>query len=339
MFDLERAHQLCEDLSLARAIPRVLRDQARAELYGLAKSAPDLFPSWQDRDLAFVAPPGWRPMNHSVAAIGDKLLTVVRCTNYIIDDRGPRPIEGTPNFSRTFLLRVDPDDLSGRAITELCLSEPYERVSQSAPSGFEDMRIFPHADELWGIMCRCDLNEEGWPEQWVGKIVGDGFTNLRKLRSPDIRRPEKNWIPFSASGRIHFVYTSDPTVILDAAGKKVIEAVPRIHCDHFRGSSQGVGFDEGMLAVVHTCTIKDNWPKNLIRFVWFNCELRLCKITSAFRFPDRFEQEFLRGYQYAMGLCWHPDQKRLLLSYSLGDGQSRMGVLDADDVSAQLREV
>jgi hypothetical protein len=339
MFETAQARQLCEDLSLARGIPKVLRDQARHELYAHAPSAVTLFPSWRDKRLAFVAPPGWRPMNHSITAHEGGLLTAVRCTCYVIDDRGPRMIEQTPHFSRTFLLRVSPDDLSTRQITELFLLEPGELLNPTAPAGFEDMRIFPFGGELWGVMTRCDENEEGWPEQWLGSIHGDTICNLQLLRSPEQRRPEKNWIPFVANKRLCFIYLCDPTTILDANAKVWGGSRPEIACDHFRGSSQGIPYDGGLLALVHTCTIDKLWPKNLIRFVWFDDQLRLSRISDAFRFEDRFEQEYLRGIQYAMGMCFHPDGKRLLVSYSLGDGQSWIGDVGAADVAAQLRSV
>ena len=102
MFSDAQARQLCEDLSLSRGIPRQLRDQARHELYALAPPTTALFPSWQDTQLRFVAPPGWRPMNHSITSTPRGPLTAVRCTCYIVDERGPRMIEQTPHFSRTF---------------------------------------------------------------------------------------------------------------------------------------------------------------------------------------------------------------------------------------------
>jgi hypothetical protein len=334
MFSDAQARQLCEDLSLARGIPRVLRDQARHELYGHAPPAPKLFPSWEDEPLQFVAPPGWRPMNHSITATPDGIVTAVRCTCYVVDERGPRMVEQTPHFSRTFLYRTK----SGKA-TEIALPGSPESLNPSAPAGFEDMRIFWHNDALRGLMTRCDQNVEGWPEQWIGYVSGSGvITGLRRLSSPTSRRPEKNWIPISHDGDIYFLYLCDPTTLLGARSETIFEETPRIAADHFRGSSQGVPFEGGWLAVVHTCTLDKSWPKNLIRFVWFGESMRLAKISDAFRFVDRFEQEWLRGYQYAMGLCFAHNGD-LLISYSLGDGTSWIGSVKPADVSAQLRNV
>ena len=336
MFSDAQARQLCEDLSLARGIPQVLRDQARHELYGHAPSSADLFPSWEDEQLRFVAPPGWRPMNHSITNTPSGLKTAVRCTCYVIDDRGPRMLEQTPHFSRTFLVTLD-----GSETVEIVLPGTPNPINPAAPAGFEDTRIFWHNGALWGLMTRCDRNVEGWPEQWVGMINEDGDIahGLVRLDSPGARRPEKNWIPISYDGDLYFLYMCDPQTIIGELSETILVDTPHIAADHFRGSSQGVPFDGGQLALIHTCTLEKGWPKNLIRFIWLNASMRLAKISDAFRFVDRFEQEWLRGYQYAMGLCFHPNGERLLISYSLGDGQSWIGSVTAADVAAQLRSV
>ena len=46
-----------------------------------------------------------------------------------------------------------------------------------------------------------------------------------------------------------------------------------------------------------------------------------------------------RGVEYAAGLAWHPDGKRLLISYGVGDGESWIATVDADEVGPILEDV
>jgi hypothetical protein len=339
MFDKAQARKLCEDISLCRHLPTLdLRPQARKELHTLAWMAQELFPSFQSERIHFCPPPGWRQHNHSITRFGDRLLTALRATHCIIDDRGPRIIEGTPNFSRTFLLDIDPDSLRDRLVHELFLPEPPTERLPGVISGFEDLRLFSRGKELWGIFVRCDQNEEAWPEQWVGRIVGDTIESSRRLKSPEVRRPEKNWMPAVINDQeIWFVYSCDPLLLLDETGKPQARSEPPIAADHLRGSSQLVQLkDGGHLAIVHSSTLSRGWPIYSFRFVSFD-RGRLGGISDTFRFPDDFSEPYLHGFQYAMGLCWHPDNERLLISYQVGDGQSRLGVVRAADVTNALR--
>jgi hypothetical protein len=294
--------------------------------------------------MTFVSPPGWRAMNPSVTRLGGRLVVAQRCTNYVVDDRGPSAIPGTPPYSRTFLLDVDPADLSCRPRTEITLAEMDHGSNEAAQAGFEDMRILGRSGELWGSFVRCNQNEEGWTEQWLAWVSHDGvLCDRKKLHAPErLRRPEKNWIPFVADqDRLLFVYLCDPTTVIDENGKVVSLSVPSIAADHFRGSSQGILFYGGILALVHSVTMHNLWPKNMHRFVWLDRECRLRKISDAFLFPKHYpdDTDYLNGYQYGMGLCEHPDQAHLVVSYSIGDGQGFLATLSVTDVWQKMREI
>ena len=336
-FSSEEAAALCERLSFAQNIPADIRGQARRELYKLVKKTPELFPSWSARQLDFVPPAGYRPMNCSVTRFQDRILIAVRCTNYYIDAEGPHPIENLPNWSQTYL-GVLSDNLIDCLFLRMSMPEVKDCPVSGAPSGFEDCRIFEHDGALWGIMCRCDQNQEAWPEQWLGEISMTGYLkHVRRLRSPFQRTKEKNWIPVPVRSGLLFIYSHDPTVVISDGCKLIMSSRPSGMADHLRGSSQGIPFRGGVLALVHAVTMWKNWPKNIHRFAWYDEEWKLARLSPGFLFPSFFKEEYLNGYQYGMGLCWHPDEKRLLVSYSVGDGQAWISSIEADDVASTLR--
>jgi hypothetical protein len=336
-FSSEEASALCERLSFAQNIPRSLRNEARNQLYKLVKKSSELFPSWYARQLDFVPPAGYRPMNCSVTRFQGKTLIAVRCTNYYIDSEGPHPTENLPNWSQNYLGSLS-DDLVDGLFQRMSMPEIVDCPVPGAPSGCEDCRIFEHDGELWGIMVRCDQNQEAWPEQWLGTISMSGhLKHVTRLRSPFQRTREKNWIPVPSKVGLLFIYSHDPTVAINAESKMIASSRPPVMAEHLRGSSQGIPFRGGTLALVHAVTLWGNWPKNIHRFAWYDDEWRLARLSPGFLFPSFFKEEYLNGYQYGMGLCWHPDEKRILVSYSVGDGQSWVSSIESDDVASSLR--
>src|SRR5262249_41087750 len=66
------------------------------------------------------------------------------------------------------------------------------------------------------------------------------------------------------------------------------------------------------------------------RFVWLDAASALRRVSRAFYFHDPDKIEF------AAGLAWHPDGKRLVLSYGVGDRESWIATVDAGEVRASL---
>ena len=67
------------------------------------------------------------------------------------------------------------------------------------------------------------------------------------------------------------------------------------------------------------------------RFVWLDGEMRLRAMSPLFRFSE------MERIEFAAGLAWHPDGKRLIVSYGLADRESWLGIFDAGDLTRMLR--
>jgi hypothetical protein len=53
--------------------------------------------------------------------------------------------------------------------------------------------------------------------------------------------------------------------------------------------------------------------------------------SPLFRFSE------MERIEFAAGLAWHPDGKRLIVSYGLGDRESWLGILEAEELMRVLR--
>ena len=120
--------------------------------------------------------------------------------------------------------------------------------------------------------------------------------------------------------------------IVDEEARTVDGSIPPIAAEEFRGGSQAIAFAGGRLALVHEVGFSGADNKERLyhhRFVWFDETYALRGVSR----PFIFERP---GIEFAAGLAWHPDGKRLIISYGVGDGTAWLATVDADDVRAAL---
>ena len=99
------------------------------------------------------------------------------------------------------------------------------------------------------------------------------------------------------------------------------------------GGSQVIPFHQGYLAIVHEARQIPGRPTRyyLHRFVSWDADFNIVKISKPFGFHEK-------TIEYAMGLCRHPDGKRLIISYGFKDCEARLGTVTDDDVIMWLGE-
>ncbi|TGT68779.1 hypothetical protein EN802_26150 [bacterium M00.F.Ca.ET.159.01.1.1] len=340
----DRGFATCNWLALNREIGDAPRDLARSNLYFYMRPANEIMPSFKARRIDFAAPAGYVATNPSVARLGDGIVLLQRTVNYSLTDGGQYATPGdTPISTRNFLLRLDSDFVmqgASEVLPPADLPSPaYDRVL-----GFEDMRLFAWRDNLWGLACVRQLTPEGWCEQVLARIEDGGLgshvlTDWRVVRPAGQRQHEKNWMPLvertsDGSDRLRFIYLCDPTKILDENGRTVSEQEPMIAAPQFSGSSQAILFNGGWLALVHEARARPNEGRRYYqhRFVWFDGAYRLTKVSRPFYFNAK-------GVEFAAGMAWHPDAKRLMISYGAGDSESWIATVQADEVAAFLDDV
>jgi glycosyltransferase involved in cell wall biosynthesis/tetratricopeptide (TPR) repeat protein len=340
----DRGHAACNWLALNRDVPPGSRNLARANLFFYLEPAAAMMPSFAARPIGFTPPDGYRPMNPSVARLGDQLVLVQRSVNFTLtDDNEYRTSIGEPVRTRNFLLRLS-NDLEIQSSAEILAPADMPEPAYPELIGFEDMRLFAWKDALWCCATVRELTPEGWCEQVLARLDEREpgqcrLTDWRLLHPEGPRLHEKNWMPqvkpapAEAGGdRLQFIYLCDPTRVLDDQARKISEAASAIAAEQFSGGSQAIAFDDGWLALIHEIEIRDGRRCYQHRFVWFDEANTLRRVSRRFFFHEK-------GIEFAAGLAWDPDRKRLMVSYGVGDSEAWIATVEPDEVRRVLDDV
>ncbi|HLQ90069.1 MAG TPA: glycosyltransferase [Xanthobacteraceae bacterium] len=336
----DRGYAACNWLALHREISNGPRDLAWSNLFFYYQSAQAMMPSFAGRPISFAAPAGYRSTNPSVTRLGNEIVMVQRTVNYTLTADGLRyeTTDNGPIRTRNFLLRLD-STLDVQASVEILLPADIPEPVSRLALGFEDLRIFGWHGVLWCNACFRELTPEAWCEQVLARIDETAagvcrLTDWRILQPEGPREHQKNWMPQVSGDNLRFVYNCDPTRIVNERGETVAQTVPKIAGKNFRGGTQLIAFDEGWLALIHEVQWRAGANQRYYhhRFVWFDTKCVLQAISRPFFFNRK-------GIEFAAGLAWHPDGRRLLISYGVGDAESWIATVDEADVRALLEEV
>jgi glycosyltransferase involved in cell wall biosynthesis len=333
-----KASVICDSLSIRKNLPKNSLTGARNNLYYYCEQINTILSSWQQKRLSFSPPAGYNQMNLSVTRMNGKMLAMERTISYRVDGQGNYYCpEG--QHSRNFLLSVD-DNLDATLVCEIHTPIDFPPPQSNSSLGWEDLRIFEWQGELWTIGCVVEQNPIGAAEQYLARVNPssgylDNWRKLTPMATPF--RHEKNWMPVS-NGDLRFVYSCDPVKVFSWDANKLLqENKTRISADHFRGGSQLIKFERGYLAIIHSTSSinKVSWYHH--RFVTFDKDLNLTDISVPFIFQPGNEDK--RAYQYAMGLCWHPDEEHLVVSYQTDECRSWLGSFKAGDLNGIMRKI
>jgi len=330
----DRGFAACNWLALNRTIPPAARELARWNLFFYLRPAAAMMPSFAARPVGFVPPGDYHPINPSVARRGDDIVLLLRSVNFRLTEEGEyRTPNDQPVHTRTFLLRLD---LQLDTLSSIEVQPPAHRAPPVVPEvlAFENARLFAWRGELWCSGCIREPTPQGWCEQVLARVeeVAPGSCRLsdwRALRPEGPGRRQNNWMPHVSGDRLQFIYLCDPTRVVDEQARTDVEATPAIAADQFRGGTQAIAFDGGRLALVHEVGVRDRRRCYQHRFVWFDTGNLLRGVSRPFFFAEK-------GVEFAAGLAWHPDGKRLLISYGVGDREAWIATVDAADVRAVL---
>jgi predicted GH43/DUF377 family glycosyl hydrolase len=157
------------------------------------------------------------------------------------------------------------------------------------------------------------------------------LTDWHVLRPEGPRRHEKNWMPQIVGDELRFICACDPTRLVDENARTLTETMPSIAAEQFRGGTQAIGFDGGWLTLIHEVSERDKLRHYQHRFVWFDLASRLRRVSRPFFFNRK-------GVEFAAGLALHPDGKRFMISYGVGDGEAWIATVEDGEVRQLLED-
>lgn len=312
------------------------REVAKTNLYWYAPMLKEFAPSFQWKQIHLDLEDGWTAMNPSIMNFNGRLCAVVRTVNYRMDEQGRYLIRGTdgtanaenPINTRNFLVTIG-DDLH---------VDPFKREIKAPEMpcefplviGQEDMRLYAVGDDLHVSATVRQIHPDGNCEQVRTRLVRPfGLPTLvlcedmkRMLRHP--RLTEKNWMPIQ--GATHrFVYRLGH--IVDKDGQDLSVQKLNMDIEPLRGGSQMIQFPGGgFICLVHEARFQPNthlrWYMH--RFVWWDGGTQW-RATFPFVFNDKV-------IEYAAGMCLHPTEDKLVISYGYKDEEARLATVAVDEV-------
>jgi tetratricopeptide (TPR) repeat protein len=295
----------------------------------------DLAPSLRMAEIKLEVDPPWPQFNPSIAADGDGFRAIVRTANYHID-RGVYTILDGSGDIRTinYIARFD-------AQLELLSVEPLSDFEGDMEwhdfqvQGWEDLRLFQLDGAWYATATSRELAPEGVCRTVLLELDGPRISAARVLPGPDEHRHEKNWMPYASDGRLLFVYTSSPTVITRVDPRA---GGPEPFASHeapdeakeFRGGSQGVAVEGGVLFCIHEALDFGGPRRYLHRWILFDSEWRLSAVSPRFHFADH-------DIEICAGLARRGSE--LIASFGINDRTAALAVMEEREVLASLTDV
>lgn len=329
----------CDTLSLDRNYPWQIRNLARQNGTFYAKSAKELMPKTEIFEFQFATENNYKPMNPSVASINNELYMIQRTVNYLITENGSYDMQGDSAIRTVnYLLKLN-SDLTLNTLFEILPPKNLPTPLYDQVIGWEDCRLFSVNNELYCTSTVRQLNQEGICEIVLSKIVDDEedkskkrFSDYKVIRPNFVEKQhEKNWMPMVVDNTIFFVYSCDPTRVIDAFGNMVTTSVPNIAVDSFRGGSQLIAFHGGWLALIHESHGMPNYQRRYMhRWVWFDAYGRLARYSDSFYFKKI-------GIEFAAGLAQHPATGKLIASFGVDDRSSWLASFDQNNIKKILK--
>ena len=283
------------------------------------------------------AHPGWSCFNPTIAVDGDRLLAIVRSSNYqIVEGRYVMP-EEDQGVIRTENILVQWGET---ARSQKTLVPPAYEVNGYPVSGLEDCRL-RKTPAGWSVSATV-RDAEGWDGRCrigVAKLdIDDGrLHGLRVLDWEGLQEHEKNWMPFD-DGWLYACSHGGHTVTIDAdpdmPGVYEVRqrgAAPPMAAG-FRGGGQVVPFRDGWLGIVHEVAhLGDGRRAYEHRFVWFDDTFTIRRWSPLFFFMEK------QSIEFAAGLAIF--NERVVVSFGVRDAEAWLVSLDGGVVCDLLAPV
>lgn len=293
--DLKGGRKLCDELVFSRDTPDYIRNNCLDNMFFYLEK---LDGTTIEELTTEKTKPNFNFCNPSIVNTEKGLLLNIREVSYDFDIKG-----NFYHYDKTIDTYNHLIELStGRSGVIGQIKAAGIKTYENYITGLEDIRLFERESELWGVGTCRTTHPTGLNEMVAVKINDDySISYAVRLKGYKDDECQKNWVPIYYNGSIHFIYSSDPLIILrpnleTGECAVVVNKTPRHRMGNFRGSSQVIHFWEGYLYVVHEVSHRDNRRYYHHRFVCMNSDLEIIKISEPFYFIEK-------TIEYCAGMC------------------------------------
>lgn len=287
----------------------------------------------------------YNPMNPSIQKTKDGYDVICRTVNYM--QIGAKHFKSLDIFdstnkakTRNFLVQYDKKFhlLSQKEIIE----ELPRNRRQTLVEGLEDCRMFEFNKSTWFTCTTLDTNPFGSPQVSLCKLSDDRngssiyVEKLIPLIGPDIKRCEKNWLPFVKDNEIFVIYSFDPFFIykpnLELGNCILYDSnSPNYDFSRFSGSAPPIEFDDGYLLLVHE-TVYNDQRNYMHRFIFLDKNFNINKISKPFIFLHK-------GVEYCCGMVIDHSLANLVMAIGIEDREAYLGIIDLNTVRSLLENL
>lgn len=319
--DLKQGKRLCDELIFHRDTPDWIRDSCHSNLFFYLEKLEGT--SIQELTTKKTNP-NFNFCNPSILYTENHHLINIREVSYTFDI--DKNIYHYDNTIDTYNHIIDCKRQSGHVLPQI--TECDISIYKNYITGLEDLRLFEMDNDVWAIGT-CRITNENGVNEMIAIQIGSDYKINKAIKLKGLKDDEcqKNWVPINYNRCVHFLYSSDPLILLKP-DFKTGECVPifktsRYNLSSFRGSSQIINFEEGYLYIVHEVIHKDNRRYYYHRFVYMDNDLEIKKISEPFYFINK-------TIEYCSGLAKVGNELHITIGYE--DKRAYLIKIGADKV-------
>jgi len=281
-------------------------------------------------------------LNPSIAYINNKLMINLRCVNYDMQINngkleykvydGDNLVESNnehPVSTKHILCYLNQDyNLHNNKLLDI--PQDFFKYEFSV-KGIEDIRIIEFQNNLYFVGTTREMTQTCENRMVLGKHnIKDNTTNLILLHGYNDNMCQKNWSPFIHRGKLLFVYSFAPLVILEPDLETGLCSIYKLeeqkyNYSNFRGGSQGFYINSELHFIIHEVLYEDG-RKYYHRIVKFNDKLNIVNVTEPFVLEKL-------GIEYVAGAIYDRKNNKILVSYGSNDNKAMLGSIDRNKLN------
>lgn len=274
------------------------------------------------------------PTNPYILLTENGYTIICRCVNYIQRIAGNYFIMSPEKFinTRNFILKTD-KNFNVLSQHEIIDRATYRKYNNGVIFGLEDCSLVKIQGKFWFTCVTLNTNSTGKTQVSICQIPdvtneNDDYevTSLTPLIGPDLRRNEKNWLPFDYNGELCVVYSYDPFTVKKIefiddfpSGKTEDIIVNETSSDfiRFRGTGGPLRFSfhekDGYLFVPHEVIYRGEEGRFYFhRFIWTNLQFQIEAVSSLWYIDHR-------GVEFCKSIAYSHTPGELLLGVGIED--------------------